>query len=319
MSAGEIVQDEHTLESYAKTGRNTQYIQAAASDNTRAAYRSDIKKFLEEGGKLPTNPDAILRYLERAALLFNPRTIQRKLTAIRQWHVLKGHVDPTDNEVVRKIMKGISRIHGKPKKQAKALRLADLDRIIRSLKESSSRRAIRNRALVLLGFYGALRRSELVNVKWEDVQFVNEGIIVTIPKSKTDQAGEGAHCVIPFGNKERCPVHALIDWRQESGIYDGYIFRRLSKTGTVLGGRALTGRYINSLIVELAKDAGLLDPEAYSSHSLRRGFATEASRLGAPMPAIQRHGRWKSINTVLSYIDAGRSFEDSAVNVLFDN
>jgi integrase len=142
-------------------------------------------------------------------------------------------------------------------------------------------------------------------------------MIVRLPRSKTDQLGEGADCVIPFGNEKRCPVRALIDWRRASGRAEGPIFRRLSSVGNPRR-HAITSRQCNRILKQLVTAAGLPNPEGFSTHSLRRGFATEASRLGASMPAIQRHGRWRSTQTVLEYIEAGRQFTDSAVNVLFE-
>ena len=176
---------------------------------------------------------------------------------------------------------------------------------------------IRNRALILTGFFGALRRSELVSLRWEQIEFVSDGMIITLPRSKTDQMGQGDQVAVPFGNESLCPVRALIEWRKASKLWDGYVFRRISKTGT-LHKKTLTTDYFNRIIQRLAKEVNLLNAEGYSAHSLRRGFATESARLGASMPAIQRHGRWKSTKTVIEYIEAGRQFADSAVNVLFN-
>lgn len=187
------------------------YIQAAASNNTRFAYHSDIKHFLEEGGVLPSDPQNVVAYLKRAALALNPRTLKRRLTAIRQWYKLKGEADPTDNPLVVKTMKGISRLHSMPAKQAAALKLEDLDKIISSLNEQSSLASTRNKAMLLVGFFGALHRSELIALTWEDIRFKSDGVMIRIPRSKTDQSGEGAHCAIRFGNEHRCPVRALIE------------------------------------------------------------------------------------------------------------
>ncbi|WP_143343654.1 site-specific integrase, partial [Coxiella burnetii] len=192
-----------------------------------------------------------------------------------------------------------------------------LDQLISYLKESPSLKNTRDRALLLVGFFGAFRRSELVSLRWEQVSFVGEGMILTLPRSKTDQTGEGERCVIPFGNEARCPVRALLDWRESAKQWEGFIFRRISKTGT-LGKQAIGAPYWNRLMRQLAAAAGLPHSSDYSSHSLRRGFATESARLGASMPAIQRHGRWRSTKTVVEYVEAGRQFADSAVNVLFE-
>ena len=295
----------------------TTYINAAISDNTRLAYQSDIDHYLAQARTLPATPTAIQSYLKEGALNYNPRTLTRRIIALRQWHKLQGYEDPTQNPLVSKTMQGIARLHGIPKKQAHALRLQDLDRLMHHLKAETTKIAVRNRALILVGYFGAFRRSELVALKWEQVQFVSDGIIIQVPRSKTDQAGQGADCVIPFGNEIRCPVRALLEWRQISNRFEGPIFRRISKTGTI-SFSAISPQYINRMIKDLAKKVGLTNADQMSSHSLRRGFATESARLGASMPSIQRHGRWRSTRTVVEYIEAGRQFADSAVNVLFD-
>ncbi|OGT50735.1 MAG: recombinase [Gammaproteobacteria bacterium RIFCSPHIGHO2_12_FULL_41_15] len=299
------------------TETDNSYVHAATSENTRMAYQSDIKHFLSQGNELPATPETVECYLKACATEYNPRTLIRRVTALRQWHKLQGCEDPTQNPLVVKTLRGIARLHGRPKKQAIALRLEDLDRLVTHLKANGALKSTRNRALLLVGFFGAFRRSELVSLKWGQVSFLSDGMIITLPRSKTDQTGEGAPCVIPFGNETRCPVRALIDWRQASKQWDGFIFRRISKTGN-LSQEAICAHHLNRLIKALVKEVGLLYADQYSSHSSRRGFATEAARLGASMPAIQRHGRWRSTKTVVEYVEAGRQFADSAVNVLFD-
>ena len=311
--------NESSSVTFNSSARVSEYVTAATSDNTRAAYQSDIRHFQNEGGKLPATPEMIQSYLIHCAEHYqlNPRTLTRRITALRQWHKLNELPDPIDNPLVKRTMRGISRIHGRPKKQAVAIRLKDLDTMSKHLLNQDSLAAIRNRALLLVGFFGAFRASELVSLSWEQIQFVNEGVIITLFRSKTDQTGEGTKCMIPFGNDLRCPVRALIEWRRLSGCSSGKIFRRISKTSTVGEGN-MTSCYWNTLIQRLAKTAKLPYADDISSHSLRRGFATESSRLGANMPEILRQGRWRSVKTVMEYIEAGYEFETNAVNVLFD-
>ncbi len=293
------------------------YVQAATADNTRRAYRAGIKHFMEQGNELPATPDMVVNYLKALATSHNPRTLEQRMVHVRQWHRLSGHPDPTQDPVVKKTMRGIARLHGQAKHQALALRLDVLDQLMQYLKEQDSLLAIRNRALILVGFFGALRRSELVSLHWEQVEFVKEGMIITLQRSKTDQVGEGAPCVIPFGNDLRCPVRALLAWQKASRVWEGPMFRQLSKTGTVRK-PAISAQHVSRILKQVIHDAGIPNGEGYSAHSLRRGFATESSRLGAPLAAIKKHGRWKSTKMVIEYIEAGRQFEDSAVNVLFD-
>ena len=138
----------------------SKYIKAATSDNTRLAYQNDIRHFEEQRGSLPTTPEIIVEYLQECVHTLNPRTLRRRMTALRQWHKLKGFEDPTDNPSVRRTISGISRLHGKPRKQALALRLEDLDRMVGFLDEKGDAISFRNRALLLVGFFGALRRSD---------------------------------------------------------------------------------------------------------------------------------------------------------------
>ncbi len=296
---------------------NTNYIHAATSDNTRAAYQSDIRHFLSLGFDLPSNPEALCNYLKLSAETLNPRTILRRVTSIRKWHELKGEGDPTDNALVTKTMQGISRLHGKPKCQALALTIKDLDKISEYLLKQETMTAKRNRAIIMVGYFGALRRSEIAKLQWENVSFEREGIVLTLLDSKTDNKGEGQKCIIPFGNEGRCPVQALLEWRQAAKQWDGPVFRRLSKTGRLLN-TGISGRAICTVVQSVVKAIGLENPAGYSAHSLRRGFATESARRGASMPAIQKHGRWKTTSTVVEYVEAGRAFDDSAAKVLYD-
>jgi len=295
---------------------SSEYIHLATSENTRRAYRSDINHFLNAGRRLPATVEALVEYLEASAYQVNVRTLKRRIIAIRQWHKLAGHPDPTDHDSVRKTLKGITRKHGVPKQQALAMTLQDIDQIVSHLNEQPGLAPARDKALILVGFFGAFRRSELVGLKWEQIRFVKEGVTIELPRSKTDQGGEGQRCVIPVGPKNRCPMQALLNWRSESEQFSGYVFRRFSPKGSIQA-QAISADRCNTVIKKIAADAGLAGAQQMSAHSLRRGFATESARHGASMPAIQRHGRWKSTQTVLEYIEAGREFSDSAVNVLF--
>lgn len=288
------------------------YIELATSDNTRRAYQADIEHFINAGFKLPTTPEYLASYLNMFADKLNPRTLTRKLTAIRKWHELKGKGDPAKNQLVQKIMKGIARLHGSPKKQALALRLEELEKISQFLKGQETLEAYQTRALVLLGFFGALRRSELSNLKWEHVAFEKEGIVLTLLNTKTDKVGEGQKCVIPIFPEPLCPVDALDVWRKASKAWDGYVFRRFSAEGS-LQKASVSDWMVNQIVKRVIKKSGILNSDMYSAHSLRRGFATEAAKMGASMPSIQKHGRWKTTKTVVEYVEAGRQFEDSAV------
>src|SRR3990167_140463 len=177
---------------------------------------------------------------------------------------------------------------------------------------------IRNCALIQLGFFGAFRRSELIAIKWEDITFSKEGIEIIIPRSKTDQSGEGQVCAIPNGNDLVCAVRALKQWQEYLGLNEGYVFRGVSKSENILS-HVIKSNQVNLIIKKIACDCGIDRADDFSAHSLRRGFATEAAKRNAPFQSIMRQGRWKHEGTVLGYIEEGKRFEENAVSVMFDS
>jgi integrase len=292
-----------------------QYIIAATSDNTRRAYQSDIRHFVEWGAFLPTSAEIIMKYLQQHADSLNPRTLVRRLTALKNWHLCQGFSDPTSHPMIRKTLSGIKHIHGKPKNKAKALTVEVLATIVAYLKGSSRLVDVRNNALVQIGFFGAFRRSELVAICWEHIHFVPEGIEILIPRSKTDQEGEGQFSAIPYGDKKLCPVTALMAWRDKSSSQTGFVFRAIGN-GENLKAEAIRPNQINVMIKTIAKACQLPEVQLYSSHSMRRGFATEASKKGAPFGAIMRQGRWRHEGTVLGYIEEGKRFDSNAADII---
>lgn len=249
----------------------------------------------------------------------NPRTLARRLTAIKQWHLYQGFSDPTSHPVIHKTLAGIKNIHGKPKEKATPLTLETITRMSVLLKESNRLIDCRNRALLLTGFFGAFRRSELVNIKWSDITLVPEGIEILISRSKTDQGGEGQVCAIPKSNDVvLCPVSALAEWREHLIIDTGHVFQQITAGGRLLN-ETIKPHQVNVVVKSIAINCGLPDAESYSSHSMRRGFATEASRKGAPFSSIMRHGRWRHEGTVLGYIDEGKRFDQNAASIMLNH
>lgn len=291
------------------------YINRATSDNTRKAYQTDIRHFMNWGGLLPTTPDVVIRYLEAHAEALNSRTLIRRLTALRNWHTYQGFTDPTSHPLVRKTLTGIKNVHGKPKDKAPPMPLETIITMSEHLKRRGGLIGLRNAALIQLGFFGAFRRSELVSIQDDDLRFVPECAEILIPRSKTDQSGEGQVCAIPYGNERICPVTTLKIWLEESGITDGYVFRAINKQ-EVISHAKLTPDRVNIFLKSIAKACELPDAESYSAHSLRRGFATEASKNGASFGSIMKQGRWKHEGTVLGYIEEGKRFEGNAVSTM---
>jgi integrase len=293
------------------------YAHIATSANTRKAYRADVRHFIAWGGVLPTTPDMIIRYLEAHAQTLNPKTLKRRLTAIKNWHLYQEFKDPTTHPLIRKTLSGISRAHGRALEKAKALSVEQLLLLSQHLTEKDRLIDWRDNALLQIGFFGAFRRSELVAIHWEHVTFVPKGVEIFIARSKTDQEGEGRICAIPYGNATICPVLALQSWREKSNGSKGPVFVAISK-GSKLFARGLSPASVSLILKNLAIECQLPNAEAFSAHSMRRGFATSASQKGATLGAIMNHGRWRSERTVLGYIEEGQRFEDNAAGLLLE-
>ena len=283
----------------AATELNNIYIEAATSDNTRKAYRQDIRHFYSWGGVLPTTPDLVISYLQHYATTLNSRTLVRRLTALKNWHILQGFLDPTSHPLVRKTLTGIKNVHGCPKEKALALTIDSLSIMVTFLKAKNRLIDWRNSALLQVGFLGAFRRSELIAMQFEDLNFVEEGVEILINHSKTDQTGEGQVCAIPYGDEILCPPTALRTWCEKANIKNGAVFRGIKKR-TVLP-EAISINYFSKIIKNVARSCNLATPEKYSGHSLRRGFATTASQQGITLSSIMQYGRWKHSDTALGY------------------
>ena len=171
--------------------QHQRFLAAATSDNTRRTYRSAIRHFQACGGVLPCDEAALIRYLLSFAQVLNPRTLALRLTALAQWHRYQGFPDPAASATVRKTLRGIERVHGRPRHRAKALLLGDLELIVAHLNTLEGLAALRDSALLQVGYFGAFRRSELVTLGIQYLQWEREDLRITLPRSKTDQEGEG--------------------------------------------------------------------------------------------------------------------------------
>jgi integrase len=244
----------------------------------RACTAGSIKHFLAWGGSLPASSDVIARYLAAHATTHAVATLARHLVAIRRAHALQGPPDPVRSELVRLTFRGIRRVHGRPQRRAAAVLAEEMAAIVASLGDSL--RDCRDRALLLIGFAGAFRRSELSRIDCESIERTARGIVITIPKSKTYQEGQTRQVAIPRGRNAICPVKALDQWLELSGISEGPVFRPITRRGHVLSGQ-LSGDSIASIVKQRVRAIGL-DPTRYSGHSLRAGFVTSAASAGTP-------------------------------------
>jgi len=201
------------------------YLRSAVAENTSRAYKADLEHFHAWGGSIPCAPETVVAYLAAHAGTLSIATLTRRLAAISKKHTVQGLSSPTSAELVKLTMKGIKRQHGKPQTQAAPLCRDDLLLVLNAIPDDL--RGSRDKAILLIGFCGALRRSELCKVRFEDLQFTAEGLILTLPRSKTDQMGEGRKIGIPRGRGKVCPVQTLKHWLERSAITNGYAYIKI--------------------------------------------------------------------------------------------
>lgn len=303
------------LDHHALAARHRAFLAAATSDNTRQAYRSAIRHFLCWGGLLPADEAAVIRYLVHFADSLSPRTLELRLTALSQWHAYQGFIDPAAGATVRKTLAGIARMHGRPRKKAKALPIEDLERIVAALASLGTLKAKRDNALLQVGFFGGFRRSELAGIAVEHLAWDAQGLVITLPRSKTDQTGEGIVKAIPYSDGPCCPATVLRAWLDAAGVASGPVFRSVTKWGAV-GADGLNPASVNAILAGAARLAKLGYVPELSSHSLRRGMATSAHRAGAEFRDIKKQGGWRHDGTVRGYIEEAEIFESNAAGSL---
>jgi integrase len=282
--------------------RAAQYARGSKSDNTKKAYRvamADFRLFCHTHGydALPATSETVVQYL---AFIEQQKvnTIQVKLAAIAEAHRMAHLPDPTIDKDVKMVMAGIRREIGSPAEKKSPLLKDDLLEMIGALPDDL--RGKRDKALLLVGFAGAFRRSELVNVMVHDIQFSRTGMVITLSRSKTDQEHHGMKKNIPsMKDKCICPVVALRQWLAESGITEGPVFRKIDRWDHVMR-FGLTAQTVALVVKSAARRAGL-DSEKFSGHSLRSGFVTSAFMANAPEWAIQKQTGHRSVSVLRSY------------------
>jgi len=275
--------------------------------NTLRAYQADFKDFtkfcLKNGfNPMPSDPKIIALYLTHLSSFSKFSTLKRRLASIKVIHRLKGHYIDTKHPIIAENLMGIKRKTGVKQTSKKPILINDLKLIINVInKDKNKHKKLQNKALILIGFAGGFRRSELVSIEYEDIEFVNEGVKILVQRSKTDQTGLGMTKAIPyFQNKIYCPVTSLRDWISHSKISNGKIFKISDKTV------ALT-------IQKYALLAGL-DKTKYAGHSLRSGFATSTAETGADERSIMAMTGHKTTQMVRRYIQEANLFKNNALN-----
>jgi site-specific recombinase XerD len=278
------------------------------SENTLRAYQSDYNDFSLFCSKngfqaMPTQPKILALYITHLSTFSKYSTLKRRLASISILHKTKGHYIDTKHPIIMENLMGIKRTNGSNQKGKKPLLINDLKLLIKAIDQSKekNKRKIRDKALILIGFSGGFRRSELVDIELEDVELVPEGVKIFVKRSKTDQSGEGMIKAIPyFDNENFCPVKALKKWTEIIDFKNGKLFN-------------ISDKNVALIIKKYANYAGL-DSHKYAGHSLRSGFATSTAESGAEERSIMAMTGHKSTEMVRRYIKEANLFKNNALN-----
>tara|TARA_X000001036_G_scaffold421604_1_gene443643 strand:+ start:679 stop:1596 length:918 start_codon:yes stop_codon:yes gene_type:complete len=278
------------------------------SQNTLRAYQSDYNDFslfcsINGFKAMPTQPKILALYITHLSSFSKYSTLKRRLASISILHKTKGHYIDTKHPVIMENLMGIKRINGSNQKGKKPLLINDLKVLIKAIDQSkeNDKRKIRDKALILIGFSGGFRRSELVDIDFEDIDFVPEGVKIFVKRSKTDQSGEGMTKAIPYFDSENyCPVKTLKKWIEINDFQEGRIFN-------------ISDKSVALIIKKYANHAGL-DSHKYAGHSLRSGFATSTAESGAEERSIMAMTGHKSTEMVRRYIKESNLFKNNALN-----
>lgn len=301
-----------------------QYIQAATRDNTRQSYQAAVRHFeVEWGGFLPATADNIANYLAAYADTLAINTLRQRLAALAQWHISQGFPDPTKSPVVRKVFRGIQALHPAKEKQAKPLQLDQLEQVVRWLESTIEKarsegnrrtelRYVRDRALLLLGFWRGFRGDELTRLLVEDVSVLpGEGMTCYLSQTKSDRRYQGTSFKTPALSK-LCPVEAFVEWIHVSQLNSGPVFRSIDRWGHI----AEAGLHEDSLIPifrAILTNAGVASADLYSGHSLRRGFATWATANGWDLKTLMEYVGWKNVQSAMRYVDVADQFSQKRI------
>ncbi len=279
------------------SGSVAYYLEAAQAAATRKAYASDVREYLALGGTLPATTADVAEFLASSAHL-SLATLKRRLAALADVHASAGLADPTKSPVIRKLLRGIARVHGIASTSATPLKADALARVVAAIPSDPT--GLRDKALLLVGFACALRRSELVALHVNDVNLIDGRSTLVVRRSKTDQFRRGLQLELPRLNGPLCPVAALQAWLTVAGIESGPVFRAINRWKQV-GTAALSSAAVRSVVRLRARMAGIVI-EGLSAHSLRSGFAVSALEAGISLPAVQAVTRHQTLGGVAAYV-----------------
>lgn len=332
-----------TDEIAALVARVAHYSESTVTDATRRSYGVEFKYFRQWAEQrnlpaLPTNEAVVSCYLVALAegqvtinwtdRQGNPRvskkaykvaSIKHVYQAIIFHHRQAGHEWAHANPVITKVLKGLSVRKGTRGRKVQPLTIDDLKLVLSKMRERrfEELKIIRDRAMFTLCFFGAFRRGELVRLRVEDLTFTDQGLVVLLPKSKTDQEGQGQEvAILPQKDPLICPIRLMREWLEKGELKSGYLFCRIDRNG-YMGKKHMTGEGFALLVKDYVEQAGL-DPEVFSGHSLRAGFATSAAAAGKSLHNIMRQTRHKDERVAMSYIRHGSLFDSNATDGLGD-
>ena len=295
-------------------------LKSSKAINTLRAYKSDFRDFsafcVSHGfNSMPTEPKVVSLYLTNLSKNSKMSTLRRRLVSISTVHKIKGHYLDTKHPIIVENLMGIKRTKGSIQKGKKPILINHLREIINAINKQKYNeiKKARDKSIVLIGFGGGFRRSELISLDYEDIEFVPEGLKIMIRRSKTDQFGEGMIKGLPyFENQNYCPVKNLKKWIEIANIKNGPIFRRFSKGSSITNHR-LTDQTVVLIIKKYLNIAGI-DNSNFSGHSLRAGFATVAAESGADERSIMAMTGHKTTQMVRRYIREANIFKNNALS-----
>lgn len=298
------------------TSSTERYLNAARRESTQRRYRQAVEHFENEwGGLLPASSETVVRYLAECAESLSASTLRTHLAALAQWHQRHGFMDPTKAPKVRDVLRGIQAEHPRPVQRAEALPLQALEECLSGLSEQATSiaageglRALRDQALILLGFWRAFRSDDLCRLRIEHIQVhTGRSLDIFLSSGKTDRDHRGRTVNVP-ALKRLCPVQAYEAWLHASGLQQGPVFRAIDRWGHV-SQEGLNPNSVSRLLrMSFARNG--LDGESLSGHSLRRGFATWASRNDWSTKALMDYVGWKDVQSAMRYVDTNAPFGD---------
>jgi len=295
------------------------YLEAATRANTCRSYAGAVRHFeIDWGGMLPATADSVARYLAAYAGKLAVNTLKHRLAALAQWHREQGFADPTRAPLVRKVLKGVQAVHAREDKRAEPLQIAELKQVSRWLTttiaepDTTPAKALayqRDHALVLLGFWRGFRTDELMRLEVQNIRLAaSKGMTCFLPRSKGDRQNQGNTFKVPALTR-LCPVTAVRHWIAAANLADGPLFRSVSRWGHV-GATSLHPNSFVPLLRRIFAESGLSSADAYSGHSLRRGFAGWANANGWDVKALMEYVGWKDVRSAMRYIDGGDPFRN---------